>query len=299
MSAAASNSGNLIATSGPFVSRALHALRRLPVLPALILGALVVAAVFAPLIAPYHPLEGDTGERNLPPAWLAEGSARHLLGTDYIGRDVFSRIVFGARVSLLVAFTVPTAGAVIGTAAGAAAGYFGGITDEALMRFTDFTYGVPFIMVAILVAVVFGSSLFLVIVLLAAFGWPPFARQVRAETLVLRNMDYVHSARIAGASSLRVMYRHILPGLTNTIVVLITLRVGAAILAESVLSFLGVGIPAPQATWGSSVADGRVYLTSAWWISLFPGIAIFLTVMAYNFAGDWLRDRLDPRLRQI
>ena len=281
------------------VIRALQALRRFPLIPTGILGLLVASAAFAPLIAPHHPLEGDTAERNTPPAWVAGGSGNHLLGTDYIGRDIFSRIVFGARVSMLVALTVPAVGAFVGTAVGAAAGYFGGFIDETLMRFTDFTYGVPFIMVAILIAVVFGSSLFLVIVLLAAFGWPPFARQVRAETLVLKHMDYVQSARISGASSWRVIYRHLLPGLTNTIVVLITLRVGSVILAESVLSFLGVGIPAPQPTWGSIVADGRIYLTSAWWISFFPGVAIFLTVMAFNFAGDWLRDRLDPRLRQI
>jgi len=276
-----------------------HSLLALPIVPALILGSLVIAAALAPVLAPHHPLEGDTSERNTPPAWAADGTASHLLGTDHIGRDILSRIIYGARVSLLVALTVPIAGAVIGTALGASAGLFGGLLDELLMRFTDFMYGIPFIMVAMLVTVVFGSSLLIVILLLAVFGWPPFARQARAETLVLRNMDYVQSARIAGASNARILTRHMTPGLTNTIIVLITLRVGSVILAESVLSFLGVGIPAPHPTWGSMVADGRVYLTSAWWISFFPGVAIFLTVMAFNFAGDWLRDRLDPRLRQL
>ena len=167
------------------------------------------------------------------------------------------------------------------------------------MRFVDMTYAVPFLLVAMVVSVVFGSSLGLILILLSLFSWPGFARQTRGLTLQLKNADYVAAARIAGASPLRIAYRHILPGLLNIIVVLATLQVGGLILTESTLSFLGIGIPAPQPAWGTMVADGRQFIANAWWIAVMPGLAIFLTVFAFNFLGDWLRDYYDPRLRQI
>ena len=175
----------------------------------------------------------------------------------------------------------------------------GGIVDEVLMRLVDFVFALPFIVVALVASVVWGASLELVIILLSLFTWAPFARQVRAESLQLKTMDYVALARVAGASGFRITVRHILPGVVNTVMVLSSLQVGSLILTESVLSFLGVGIPPPQPSWGSMVAEGRQYISSAWWISFFPGFAILLIVFSMNFFGDWLRDKLDPRLRQL
>ena len=278
---------------------AFQSFRRWPVLPVAVVVVLVFVAVFAELTAPHHPLEGDLDDRNTPPAWDEEGSAEFLLGTDHIGRGILSRMIFGARVSLLVAGTVLVAGAALGTIVGLVSGYIGGLVDEALMRLVDFMFALPFIVVALVASVVWGASLELVIILLAVFTWAPFARQVRAETLQLKTTDYVALARVAGASGMRITLKHILPGVVNTVMVLSSLQVGSLILTESVLSFLGVGIPPPQPSWGSMVSEGRQYVATAWWISFFPGFAILLIVFSMNFFGDWLRDKLDPRLRQI
>ena len=260
---------------------------------------LVFVAIFAELVAPHDPLEGDLADVRVAPVWGEEGSSKFLLGTDHIGRDVLSRMIFGARISLLVASVVLVAGAALGTVVGLVSGYVGGLVDEALMRLVDFVFALPFIVVALVASVVWGPSLELVIILLALFTWAPFARQVRAETLQLKTTDYVALARVAGASGLRIALRHILPGVVNTVMVLSSLQVGSLILTESVLSFLGVGIPPPQPSWGSMVSEGRQYVATDWWISFFPGCAILLIVFSMNFFGDWLRDKLDPRLRQI
>ena len=273
--------------------------RQWPVIPVGIVSVLVLVAIFAPLVAPNHPLEGDVADRNVPPAWSEGGRAKFLLGTDYIGRDILSRTIYGGRISLQVAATVLIAGAALGTLVGLVAGYAGGIVDEVLMRLVDFVFAMPFIVVALVAAVVWSPSLMLVIILLALFTWAPFARQVRAETLQLKTTDYVALARVAGASSFRIAFRHILPGLFNTVMVLSSLQVGSLILTESVLSFLGVGIPPPDPSWGTMVSEGRLYIATAWWMSFFPGMAILLIVFSMNFFGDWLRDELDPRLRQV
>ena len=286
-------------TGGGRITRAYQWFRRWPIIPVAIALSLIVVAIFAELVSPHDPLSGDTYDRNEPPAWAEEGSSEFLLGTDHIGRDVLSRMIFGARVSLIVAVTVLIAGAALGTLVGLVAGYMGGIVDEVLMRLVDFVFALPFIVVALVASVVWGASLELVIILLSLFTWAPFARQVRAESLQLKTMDYVALARVAGASGFRITVRHILPGVVNTVMVLSSLQVGSLILTESVLSFLGVGIPPPQPSWGSMVAEGRQYISSAWWISFFPGFAILLIVFSMNFFGDWLRDKLDPRLRQL
>ena len=288
-----------LAIEGGRIAKAYQSFRRWPFIPVAIAVLLVVVAVFAELVAPHDPLEGDTYDRNEPPVWAEEGSPQFLLGTDHIGRDVLSRMIFGARVSLIVAVTVLIAGAALGTLVGLVAGYMGGLVDEALMRLVDFVFALPFIVVALVASVVWGASLELVIILLSLFTWAPFARQVRAESLQLKTMDYVALARVAGASGFRITVRHILPGVVNTVMVLSSLQVGSLILTESVLSFLGVGIPPPQPSWGSMVSEGRQYISTAWWISFFPGFAILLIVFSMNFFGDWLRDKLDPRLRQI
>ncbi|MBI4306214.1 MAG: ABC transporter permease [Chloroflexi bacterium] len=267
-------------------------------IPALILLVMLVAALFAPLIAPHSPIDGVLTERNLPPVWYAEGSTKYLLGTDPVGRDILSRVIYGTRISLTVAGIVLAAGAVGGTVLGMVSGYFGGLIDEAIQRFVEFEIAVPFILVALVVVVVLGQSLTVIVMLLIVFSWGGFTRQVRGETLQLKTRDYVAAARIAGAGSASIIYKHIWPGVINTVMVIASLRVGTLIITESVLSFLGVGIPPPTPAWGLMVAEGRQYIASAWWITFFPGVAIFLTVLAFNFLGDWLRDRLDPRLRQ-
>ena len=274
-------------------------IRRYPVLPVMIAVGLAVMAIFAPWISPSHPLESDLTDIARPPVWMEGGSWDYILGADKIGRDLLSRIVHGSRISLTVAFIVIIFGSLIGSAIGIASGMAGGLWDEIAMRVVDLVYATPFLLIALVAAVVFGTSLQLVLVLLTIFSWPIFSRQTRGLTLQLKNMDYVASSRVAGASPFRIAFRHIMPGVFNTVVVIATLQVGSLILTESVLSFLGVGIPAPQPAWGSMVADGREFISTAWWVPIMPGIAIFLTVFAFNFIGDWLRDYLDPRLRQI
>lgn len=302
MSSVGSDVGAISREFAPSTNRAVlvfQAFRRWPIIPVAIVVILVFVAVFAELVAPHDPLEGDLPDVRVPPVWDEEGSSKFLLGTDHIGRDVLSRMIFGARISLLVASVVLVAGAALGTVVGLVSGYVGGLVDEALMRLVDFVFALPFIVVALVASVVWGPSLELVIILLALFTWAPFARQVRAETLQLKTTDYVALARVAGASGLRIALKHILPGVVNTVMVLSSLQVGSLILTESVLSFLGVGIPPPQPSWGSMVSEGRQYVATDWWISFFPGCAILLIVFSMNFFGDWLRDKLDPRLRQI
>ena len=279
--------------------KAFQTFRRWPVIPLTVIVMLIVVAIFAPWVAPQDPLRSRLDARNAPPVWTAEGTSANLLGADHIGRDVLSRIIHGTRISLIVAATVLLTGGLAGTGLGLLAGYAGGIVDEIVMRLVDFTFAVPFILVALVASVIWGSSLMLVIILLGLFTWPPFARQVRAEALQLKTMDYVALARVSGASGWRIAIRHILPGLFNTVLVLSSLQVGSLILTESVLSFLGVGIPRPAPSWGSMVSEGRDYISTAWWITFFPGLAILLIVFSMNFLGDWLRDRLDPRLRQL
>lgn len=276
-----------------------RALRRWPILPLAVVVTLITVAIFAPLLAPHDPYVGELTDQTKPPAWDAAGSSKFLLGTDPLGRDILSRIIYGARVSLTLVSVVLTCGAVGGTILGLVSGYFGGMTDEIMMRAVDLTLGVPFIMVALAAVVVFGSSFPLIITLLVIFSWSGFARQARAETLRLKQTDYVALARVAGASPYRLITRHMLPGVLNTAMVIASLNVGSLILTEAALSFLGVGIPAPTPAWGSMVATGRNYIGSAYWIPLFPGLAITLVVYACNFLGDSLRDRFDPRLRQL
>ena len=274
-------------------------IRRYPVLPVAIAIGLAIMAIFAPWIAPAHPLESDLDYIGHPPIWMEDGTFKYILGADKIGRDLLSRIIHGSRISLSVAFIVIICGSIIGSAIGIASGMAGGLWDEIAMRIVDLVYATPFLLIALVAAVVFGASLQLVLALLTIFSWPIFARQTRGLTLQLKNMDYVASSRVADASPFRIAFRHIMPGVFNTVVVIATLQVGSLILTESVLSFLGVGIPAPQPAWGSMVSDGREFITTAWWVPVMPGAAIFLTVFAFNFIGDWLRDYLDPRLRQI
>jgi peptide/nickel transport system permease protein len=237
-------------------------------------------------------------ERLKPPVF-AGGSEAHLLGTDKLGRDVLSRIIFGARVSLSVSLLVILITSTIGTTLGILGGYLGGWVDGLLMRITDISLAFPGILIALLLAVTLGPSFTTVVLAVSLLGWAPYARLIRGEVLKLRTADFVLQARIIGCSPRRIMATHIFPNIVNPLLILATLSVGLVILVESALSYLGAGIPPPIATWGSMVADGRGLIDTAWWISFFPGLAIGMVVLSGNFLGDWVRDRLDPRLRQI
>jgi peptide/nickel transport system permease protein len=267
-------------------------------IPATVLLIMVLGAVFAQQIAPYDPLQTSLSARLQPPAF-AGGSDAHLLGTDKLGRDVLSRIIYGARVSLSVSLLVILITGTIGTALGIISGYFGGWSDSLLMRMTDVSLAFPGILIALLLAVTLGPSFTTVVLAISLLGWAPYARLIRGEVLKLRNVDFVLQARIIGCSPTRIMLTHIFPNVVNPLLILATLSVGLVILIESALSYLGAGIPPPTATWGSMVSDGRGLIDTAWWISFFPGLAIGMVVLSGNFLGDWLRDRLDPRLRQI
>lgn len=285
----------------------LRGLRRWPIIPVFLLSVVVVCGVFAPWIAPDSPRKGDLRARMSPPAWLEGGTTEHLLGTDHLGRDVLSRMIFGARISLIVAAVTLGLGGTTGVILGLLAGWYGKWVDEIIMRVVDIALAIPLVLVALVMVVAVGQSFpdalggqtGLIILVLAAFFWVRFARLIRGEVLQLKTLDYVALAKVAGASTPRILFVHILPGVTNTLIVVATLQVGFVILVESTLSFLGAGVPPPTPAWGSMVAEGRDFLAGSWWISTMPGLAILLTVVSLNLFGDWLRDSLDPRLRQL
>jgi len=272
---------------------------RLPWTAFVIIAVMVVVAVFAPLIAPHSPTEQSLPDKLKPPAWQEGGSAKHLLGTDLLGRDLFSRLVYGARVSLTVAAFALLSGGLIGLAIGIIAGYLGGRVDSVLMRVVDATLTFPTILIALLLAVSLGAGLRTIVIAITVIIWARFARVVRGEVLGVRARDFVSLARVHGCSSFRIMLVHIVPNVMNTFMVLLTLHIGFVIIVEASLSFLGAGIPPPTPSWGQMVADGRSHIASAWWLSVMPGAAIMLVVLAFNLFGDWLRDWLDPRLRQV
>ena len=242
---------------------------------------------------------GDTILMESGPGTRAGGSSTYLLGTDQLGRDILSRIIFGARISLVVAAVTLGIGGGLGVLLGLISGWYGGWVDEVMMRLVDLILAIPLILVALVLVVAIGQSFEMIIGVLAVWIWPRFARMVRGEVLQLKTLDYVSLARVAGASTPRILIKHLLPGTTNTIIVIATLQVGIVILVEATLSFVGAGVPPPEPAWGSMVADGRDQMADAWWVAAMPGLAILLTVMPLNFFGDWLRDRLDPKLRQI
>ena len=274
------------------------AFRQYPWVSILVIGGLLLLALVAPLL-PYSPIEQSLPDKLEPPFWQQGGNLRHPLGTDVFGRDVLTRLCYGARVSLMViALSLPVGGG-IGLLIGLLAGYVGGCVDTILMRFVDAALAFPAILFALLLAVTMGQGMRTLIIAISLLLWARFARVIRGEVLSVKTRDFVALAQVRGCSHGRIMFAHILPNVMNTFMVLLTLHVGVVILAEASLSFLGAGIPPPIPSWGQMVAEGRGKITSAWWLSLLPGLAITLVVLVFNTFGDWLRDRLDPRLRQL
>ena len=284
----------------PRVAEAMAQVKRYPLVPvALLLLFLVVPAVFAPWVAPHDPYDGSLSNRLTPPVWQQGGTTEHLLGTDKLGRDMLSRIIYGARVSLTVSLIAIFVGGIIGTTLGLISGYFGGWVDAVLMRLVDISLSLPTILLALVLVAAVGPSFGTVITVLIVLLWARYARLTRGETLAIKELDFIARARVAGASHTRIMVRYIFPNVVNSLVVLATLQVGYVILLESALSFLGAGLPRAEPAWGVMVADGRELIVTAWWVSMFPGIAIMLTVLSLNLLGDWLRDHLDPKLRNL
>ena len=270
-----------------------------PTVPLAIVSLLVLCALAAPLLAPCSPVEGSLGERLVPPLGMEGSSAAHPLGTDRHGRDVLSRLVYGARISLSVSVVGILLTGAIGSLIGLVAGFYGGWTEAVLMRLVDVSLSLPGILIAVLLSVAFEPSFTNVIIVVVFLLWPSYARLTRGETLGIKQQDFVALARTAGCSNLTIMFRHIVPNLVPSILVLATLHVGYIIVLEAALSFLGVGIPPPTPSWGVMVADGRGLIERAWWVSILPGVAILATVLSLNMLGDWVRDRLDPKLRQV
>ena len=229
----------------------------------------------------------------------AGGQGQYLLGTDKVGRDILSRIIYGSRISVIVAGIAIFISGAIGATLGITAGYFGGWVDSLLMRLVDISLSIPIILMALVLVTALGASYQTIVIVLVIFLWAQYARQARGETLTVRVQDFIARARVAGASDARIMLRHVFPNVFNSLVVLATLQVGFVIILEASLSFLGAGIPRPNPAWGLMVSDGRELIISSWWVSLFPGLAILLVVMATNLLGDWLRDKLDPKQRQV
>jgi peptide/nickel transport system permease protein len=274
-------------------------LARLPWTAFVIIAVMVVVAAGAPLIAPHSPTAQSLPDKLLPPAWQEGGTSKYLLGTDLLGRDVLSRLVYGARVSMTVALAALLAGGGVGLALGILAGYAGGRVDAFIMRVVDATLTFPTILIALLFTVSMGQGLRTIVIAVSLIIWARFARIVRGEVLAVKQRDFVALARVHGCSHLRIMAVHIVPNVANTFMVLLTLHIGFVIIVEASLSFLGAGIAPPTPSWGQMVADGRSHIAGAWWLSVVPGVAILLVVLAFNLFGDWLRDWLDPRLRQL
>jgi len=263
------------------------------------LGVVVIvllAALFAPWVSPFDPLEQDINQRLKEPGWQTAAGRIHVLGTDHLGRDILARVIFGSRIALVVGLSAVLISGVLGMAIGLVAGYFGGKVDDFFMRLADIQLAFPFILLAIAVIAVRGPTLFNIILVIGVSSWVVYARVVRGEVLSIREREFVQAAIALGSRDGRVVVRHVLPNAFTPWLVVATLDMARVIVIESALSFLGLGVQPPTPTWGGMLADGRVYLSTAWWLATFPGLAIFITVLGINLLGDGLRDTLDPRL---
>lgn len=273
--------------------------RGIPWTPVIILGLFLFCGLFGSFLTPHDPLKTDLRAIKKPPFFMKGGDPQYILGTDNIGRDILSRIIAGAGVSLQVGFAVVVFAGSIGALMALFSAYLGGWVDTILMRITDIFLSMPYLIIAIALAAVLGPSKNNVILIMGILGWAGYARVLRGEVLRIKTADFIKLAQVARAGKMRIMFVHIFPNIVNTLVVLATLQLGNVIIMESSLSFLGLGVPPPEPAWGSMVADGRVIISTAWWVSTWPGIAIMLVVLSSNLLGDWLRLRLDPKFRQL
>jgi peptide/nickel transport system permease protein len=269
--------------------------QNIPVIALGMVGLFFFTVLFGPFLAPYDPFKTDLNNAIRPPFWEKDGSTRNLLGTDAMGRDILSRLVYGARTSMIVSIFAICICGTIGVLLGLTSGYFGGKIDTIIMRFTDLWMSMPTIITAILIVSVLGPSKKTVIIVVGVTGWVAYARIVRGEVLSLKEAAFVQLARVAGCGHSRLIFFHIFPNTMNTLIILVTLDFGRVIIITATLSFLGLGIQPPSASWGLMLAEGRQYITYAWWMITFPGMAILLAVLGMNLTGDWLRDRLDPK----
>jgi peptide/nickel transport system permease protein len=271
-----------------------------PVLPSLIFFTIAFLAIFANFIAPHNPEIGSLTARFKPPFWQTGGSTKYLLGTDQLGRDVLSRLIFGARISMVVGLTAVAFAGLLGTVLGIISGYLGGWVDQVIMRLTDTWLALPALTFAIFLAAIVGPSMWNIVLILGITYWTRYARVIRGEVLSLKEREFVRLAIVAGCSKRTIMLRHILPNVVNTAIVLGSLELGVVIIAEASLSFLGVGVPPPEPAWGLMLSDGKQGLmVGYWWLTVFPGLCIMLMVLSANLLGDWLRVKLDPQLRQL
>lgn len=282
-----------------FLTTALKGLaaRKLAALALLVLMAVICSAAMAPILAPHDPLDQNLSERLRPPAWPTRESQEFLLGTDALGRDILSRLIYGARISLVVSGSAVAVSAVVGVTAGMVAAIFGGWVDDVITRLIDIQLAIPYMLLAVTLSMVLGGSTLSLVGVLVLRGWVLYARVVRGNALSLKQREFVLSAEAIGAGPWRIVFRHILPNVIGIAIVLATLDMSNMILLESALSFLGLGVPAPAPSWGRSLSAGRTYITSAWWLVTLPGLAITLTTLSINLVGDWLRDILDPMRR--
>jgi ABC-type dipeptide/oligopeptide/nickel transport system permease subunit len=281
--------------------RALRSLAksRTAVAGTVVLATVVVVALAAAWIAPHNPNEQVLERRLMPPAWLEGGSRPHLLGTDHLGRDILSRMIYGSRISLAVGFSAVLISGLLGIGAGLIAGYYGRASESVIMRLVDIQLAFPFILLALAIIGVLGPGLRNVILVLGVAGWMVYARVVRGQVLSVREREFVEAARAIGASDLRIIRRHVLPNTLAPVIIVATFAVATCIITEASLTFFGLGVEATIPTWGSMLSDGRAYMGTAWWLTTFPGLAMMLTVLALNVIGDWLREYIDPRMRNL
>lgn len=260
---------------------------------------LVLTAIFAPVLTHYDPTASEVTQRLHPPAWVPGGSRAHLLGTDQLGRDVFARLIYGSRISLIVGISTVAMSSVLGSGLGLLAGYYEGTLGTILMRIADIQLAFPFLLLAIAIAAVLGTGLLNVILILGVAGWVSFGRLARGQVLSIKQKEYVEAARAVGAGAPATIVRHILPNVITPIIVIATATVANNIVVEASLTFLGLGVQPDLPSWGNMLASSRDYLNVGWWMSVFPGLALTLTVLTVNLLGDWLRDYLDPTLRNV